>query len=310
MAQQQSPVRKASQDVKDAAIRQAPGLRPNENLLFNGWGVTPAGQHVPISDLPLKLVVSPDKKMLVAASAGFNDTGLSLLDIASRRVTQFLPLQKIWNGLAFSLDGRRIFVSGGDSGEVHIFMYADGKATAVSSVKPSPRAGTVFLAGMAVHPRTGKVYVCNEANDEIWVLNAQTLALETVVGVGEYPHSCVFGADKQHLYVSNWGSRSVSVVDTLQNRRSRNIAVGIRPNDMALAPDGRLFVACSGDNTVHVIQTRAVETARTRGQPAAAGAGGCAGDHLNLALPGVARGQHARRCGGLARWQNALRRQR
>jgi hypothetical protein len=28
---------------------------------------------------------------------------------------------------------------------------------------------------------------------------------------------------------------------------------------MALAPDGRLFVACAGDNTVHVIQTRAVE---------------------------------------------------
>ena len=35
--------------------------------------------------------------------------------------------------------------------------------------------------------------------------------------------------------------------------------VGRRPNDMALGPDGRLFVACSGDNTVHVIQTRSVE---------------------------------------------------
>lgn len=28
---------------------------------------------------------------------------------------------------------------------------------------------------------------------------------------------------------------------------------------MALAPDGRLFVACAGDNTVHVIQTRTLE---------------------------------------------------
>jgi YVTN family beta-propeller protein len=28
---------------------------------------------------------------------------------------------------------------------------------------------------------------------------------------------------------------------------------------MALAPDGRLFVACAGDNTVHVIQTRSLE---------------------------------------------------
>ena len=166
-AQQQSPVRKADDDVKEARLREAAGLKPNENLLFNGWGVTPAGEHVPISDLALKLVVSPDKKMLLAASAGFNDTGLSLLDIASRKVTQFLPLQRIWNGLAFSLDGKRIFVSGGDSGQVHVFKYADGKATPAGSVKPSPGAATVFLAGMAVHPATGKVYVCNEANDEI-----------------------------------------------------------------------------------------------------------------------------------------------
>src|ERR1035438_4299919 len=85
-AQQQSPVRKADEDVKDARLREAQGLKPNENLLFNGWGVTPAGQHVTISDLPLKMVVSPDKKMLLAASSGFNDPGLSLLDIPSRRV--------------------------------------------------------------------------------------------------------------------------------------------------------------------------------------------------------------------------------
>jgi hypothetical protein len=69
-AQQQSPVRKADEDVKDPRLRQAQGLKPTRNLLFNGWGVTPAGQHVTISDLPLKMVVSPDKKMLLAASAG------------------------------------------------------------------------------------------------------------------------------------------------------------------------------------------------------------------------------------------------
>jgi YVTN family beta-propeller protein len=269
-------------------------------LLFNGWGVTPAGEHVPISDLALKLVVSPDKKMLLAASAGFNDTGLSLLDIASRRVTQFLPLARIWNGLAFSLDGRRILVSGGDSGRVHVFKYADAKATPAESVKPSPNGGTVFLAGMAVHPATGKVYVCNEANDEIWVLNAQTLALETTVAVGEFPHSCIFGADKRHLYVSNWGSRSVSAVDTQQNRRVRNIPVGIRPNDLALAPDGHR--ACDPN------PNRGKASAGS--QPQAPRAGGGAGDHLHLALSRVARGQHVRRRGGVAGRQDALRGQR
>ena len=97
-------------------------------MLFNGWGITPAGSSVAISDLALKLVIAPDKKTVIAVSGGFTNTGLTLLDISGRHVTQFLPLAEAWNGLAFSKDGRRIFVSGGDSGQVHAFSYADGTA--------------------------------------------------------------------------------------------------------------------------------------------------------------------------------------
>src|SRR5207302_9700041 len=65
-------------------------------------------------------------------------------------------------------------------------------------------------------------------------------ALPIFVPAGQHPHSCAFGADKRFLYVSNWGSRSVSVIDVEKNRRVADIPVGLRPNDMALARDGRL----------------------------------------------------------------------
>ena len=256
---QQKPVRRADEDVKSPELREKPGLSPNENMLFNGWGVTPAGEHVPISDMALKLAVSPDKKMLLAACGGFSNTGLILLDMAGKRVTQFLPLAEAWNGLAFSRDGSRIFVSGGDSGHIYVFNYADGKVTGTNAVQPAAEATGVFLAGIAVHPTTGKVYVCNEGNHEVWVLHPDTLALETTIQVGLHPHSCIVGADQRHLYVSNWGSRTVSAVDMEKNRRVRDLNVGLRPNDLALAQDGRLFIACAGDNTVHVIQTKIVE---------------------------------------------------
>ena len=268
LAQSPAPLRQADVSVNDAALRTTAGLHPNTNLLFNGWGVTPAGEHVRISDLPLKMVVSPDKKMLLAASGGFNDTGLSVLDISTRQRTQFFPLPEVWNGLAFSADGHHIFVGGGDSGQIYQFTYAGGKVEAADIVKPAPDETLVFLAGIAIHPKTGKVYVCNEANHEIWVLNAQTLAREATVTVGEHPHSCAFGADSRHLYVSNWGGRSVSVVDTQTNRRVRDIPVGIRPNDLTVSKDGRLFVACSGDNTVHVIQTKKLEDSGAAASPA------------------------------------------
>ncbi len=64
------------------------------------------------------------------------------------------------------------------------------------------------------------------------------------------------------------GSRSVTIIDLVKNRRVRDLTVGLRPNDLALAPDGRLFVACSGDNTVHVINTGKVETEGEAASPA------------------------------------------
>jgi YVTN family beta-propeller protein len=261
------PVRQPSEDVNGPEVRLKSGLKPNQHLLFNGWGVTPAGKQLPVSDLALKLVVSPDKKRLVGVHGGFTRHGVTVIDMASRAETQFLPLAESWNGLAFSGDGKRFFVSGGDSGKIHVFKYANGEVSLERSVTPSGSGSEVFLAGLAVHAKTGRVYACNEANDEIWVLDPGTLALLSAIPVGLHPHTCVFGADNRHLYVSDWGSRTVSVVDTEKGRRVREIAVGLRPTDMALAPDGRLFVACGGDNTVHVIQTRRLETAEPDAGP-------------------------------------------
>ena len=262
------PVRQAGEDVNSAEVRNRPGLQPDAHLLFNGWGVTPIGEQVPVSDLALKLVVAPDNRRVLAVHGGFNRHGVTVLDLATRKETQFLPLAETWNGLAFSKDGKQFFVSGGDSGRIHVFNYESGTATFDRSVSPKEFAGEAFLAGIAVHPGTGKLYVCNEGNHELWVLDPKTLALEATIPVGQHPHSATLGADRRHLYVSNWGSRSVSVVDTEKGRRVRDITVGIRPNDLALSRDGRLFVACAGDNTVHVIQTRSLETTEEGASPA------------------------------------------
>lgn len=252
-------VRQAGEDVDSASVRRRPGLAPSTTLLFNGWGVTPAGSHVPSGDMALRMVIAPDKKAVLAVSAGYNKQGVTVVTLDEPRTSQFLSLKESFNGLAFSPGGDRFYVSGGDTGVIHIFDYKDGKATYAREVKPNPEGRAVFLAGIAVHPKTGAVYVCNEGGHELWKLAPDTLLLEKSVAVGQHPHSVVIGGDGKHLYVTNWGSRSISIVDLAKHQRLRDITVGIRPNDMALAPDGRLFVACSGDNSVHVIQTGQLE---------------------------------------------------
>jgi DNA-binding beta-propeller fold protein YncE/phospholipase C len=255
------PTRAPGEDVNSAAVRNRPGLSANANLLFNGWGVSPAGTHVASGDMGLKMVVAPDKEAVLTVCAGYNKVGISIVSLDAKHDTKFIPLKETFNGLAFSPDGKNFYVSGGDSGVIYVFAYRHGEATLEREVKPDPLAKNMFLAGIAVHPHTGIVYVCNEGNHEIWQLKPESLLLDKTVSVGQHPHSCVFGGDGVHLYVSNWGSRSVSAVDTRKFQRVRDLSVGLRPNDMVVAADGRLFVACSGDNSVHVITTGKLEKA-------------------------------------------------
>ena len=273
LAAEAQPTRQPDEAVNAADVRQRPGLRPNQSLLFNGWGVTPAGTQVPVSDLALKLVVSPDRQRLVAVHGGFTKHGVSLIDLGNRKEAQFIPLGETWNGLAFSRDGGEFFVAGGDSGRVHVFKYAGGEARLDRSGEPSGSGKDVFLAGLAVSPRTGKLYVCNEGNHEIWVVDPATLGLESRIAVGQHPHSCLFGADRRHLYVSDWGSRAVSVVDTEAGRRVRDITVGLRPDGHGPCP-GRPIVrglqrrqhgACHPNSPAGILR------ARGRPQPPASG---------------------------------------
>ncbi len=199
--------------------------------LFNGWSISPAGKIIPLehleavvpisgpfpanmtADLPLKMIVSPDGKVLLAACAGYNATGLAVVDLATNKLVQFLPEPEVWNGLAFSRDGKKVYLSGGDSGKVYAFDYKAGKLSLGTPVAPAAKVETaaagkdagpvapakkkrpagkpngqnnVFLAGIAVHPTTGALYVANEANDEVWVLDPETLR-----GKSRCPPGCI-----------------------------------------------------------------------------------------------------------------------
>ena len=69
------------------------------------------------------MIVSPDGKVLLAACAGYNNTGLAVIDWRRRRSCSSSRCREVCNGLAFSPDGKRVFLSGGDSGKIHVFAY-------------------------------------------------------------------------------------------------------------------------------------------------------------------------------------------
>lgn len=236
------------------------------SVLFNGWGLTPVGRQVGINSMPLKLALSPDGKTLAAVCSGRWD-GVALIDLASEQITQWVPLDRTFNGIAFSRDGKHIYVSGGNSDQLYIMNF-DGKKIADDiqtialqnevwiNIAGKRNKSKYFLSGMCLDPKTGNLFICNEAHHEIWVVDPLQ---GKVIGKWETrtnPYTCVIGAGGHFLFVSNWGDQSVSALDMKTGEEAARIHIGVRPNEMALAPDGRLFVACAGDNTVYVIQTR------------------------------------------------------
>jgi YVTN family beta-propeller protein len=261
----------AAQPVTGEAINRQPNVLTNGADLPNGWRVTPAGKTLTqTGDLVLNLTVSPDGRAVIGVHGGFLPHGLDVFDARSQQLVQQIPLTTAWVGLSWSGDGRTLYVAGGNasgkrSGEsaapVYEFSYADGKL----SEKPAHKLeetiyGTkIWWSGVAYLPGKNLVYAVNRGTStdagNVVVFDAASRKIVTHIPVGITPYQAVLAKDGSKLFVSNWSDASVSVIDTASNTVIKTIPVGLNPNDMRLSADGRLFVACSNDNTVHVIDT-------------------------------------------------------
>ena len=118
-------------------------------LLAAEWVAdSPVGRAIPTEDLILNLTASKDNRVVIAQHGGFNPHGLLVIDTATEEAVQRIGLHSSWLGLAWSSDGSKLYVSGGnasgpkhtsDIAPIYVFGYANGRLTE----KP--------VAGMARH---------------------------------------------------------------------------------------------------------------------------------------------------------------
>ncbi len=258
-----------------AFAADGPGPLEDGYALPNGWKLSPTGTSVATEDTLMDLTAAPDGRAVVAVHAGYNPHGLVVIDPATKEAVQRIALPTAWHGLAWSPDGARIFVSGGNNRDrdgkhapIYVFEYADGRLSEepVAKLEEPDAEIPVYWAGLAHHPEKPVLYAANQVSGEVVAIDTASGEIRARVKVEEAPYDLVLDPDGATLYVSNWASDTVSFVDTERMAVITSIGVGDNPNDMVLAPDGRLFVACANDNTVLVIDSerrRAVETVVT-----------------------------------------------
>ena len=252
--------------------QERPHAIPGGFDLPSGWRITPASAPIAeTGDWVLKLTVAPDGRAIVALNAGYQPHGLTVIDPATHKVVQRITLRSAWLGMSWAPDGKTLYVSGGNANgdkappaqpPIYAFAYANGRLSEAPTARLDETLplDQVWWSGVARHPTRPVLYAANRGvgADPTYVaaFDAGSGRLVTRIPVEISPYELVLSKDGRRLFVSNWSSNSVSVIDTETNRVIATIRVGANPNDMALAADGRLFVACSNDNTVHVIDTR------------------------------------------------------
>jgi len=258
------------------ASAQAPHAISGGFSLPNGWRITPVGKAISTEDLILNLSGSPDGRVVIEQHGGFNPHGLTVIDTATEEPVQRIGLKSAWLGMAWSHDGKKFYVSGGNAfhaphptvAPIYVFDYANGRLSeGPAEWREALPGNEIYWSGLAMHPKKNLLYAANRGADpkhgHVTIFDTETGQVTGTIAVDVSPYELKFNAEGSMLYVSNWGSANVAFIDTASGKVVATVPTGGNPNDMALGNDGRLYVSNGNENTVTVIDTakrQAIET--------------------------------------------------
>ncbi|WP_162601889.1 bifunctional YncE family protein/alkaline phosphatase family protein [Occallatibacter savannae] len=205
--------------------------------LPNGRQIEPAGKWIPVAPYPFAVAIRGDGKQAAVPSIGY-PFALNVIDDPASdhpRTQQFPrgkendPAVEVHAGVAYSPDGMRLYVATGDTGKVRAYRTSDwsiaGEASLDGSVQG--RSFEKSFAGALTISKNGKLlYVVDEANWRVVVLNTELMKTVGSVGTGRYPFGLALSPDGTKLYVTNTGLFEYRTIPGVQ--ASANPAGGLR----------------------------------------------------------------------------------
>ncbi len=145
-------------------------------------------------------------------------------------------------------------------GDALLLALAASAAVATGAGRPPGIAGTAVPAlqpvavmtiavgadptGVAVDPGTHLIYVTNQGDNTVSVIDDSTGRMTATISVGRNPTAVAVDPKLRRVFVANHGAGSVSVIDATTNQVTATIATGVRPSDIVADPvTDRLYVA-------------------------------------------------------------------
>ncbi len=240
-------------------------------LLPDGWRVTPAGSQLETGDMILSAQVSPDGKTLAFTNSGYTRHQLHLVDLATETEIATFPLDRSWSGLAWSPNGKRILVSGGQdnvAADIYTFQrWDDGSWTQRQSLQlEGAEKAKTAISSIVASPDGESVYALNDLDGQLYTIDGATGKTVSRLSLGDHPFAAKLSRDGKQLYVANIGAAEIVAVDVSNRKEPKltdRLPVEPHPNDLVLTPDNRLFVSCGNTNHVLVLDLKAKERLET-----------------------------------------------
>ena len=180
--------------------------------------------------------------------------------------------------------GARLYVTNYGSGTVSVIDVSNPLApklvdtnpatpTTIDAIKVGSNPRGIAFAQTANGPR---LYVANRGSGSVSVIDAvtnkaidanpATTTTVDAITVGSTPQQIAISPDGKTAYVTNYGSNTVSIIDTVTNKvvdakpattAVDAVAVRANPNGVAVSADGTLRVTvANGDDRISVIDTK------------------------------------------------------
>jgi DNA-binding beta-propeller fold protein YncE len=198
--------------------------------------------HQAMAD-PYQIGFSPDGRFFIANALRLNF--VEIFDGHSLRSLARLKVGGMPSHLDYSPDSRWSFNSMQETGTLVSLDLATLKPRWTTKVGSTP-------AGVLWH--RDKVLCCAMGTHDVAVVDPVSGKVERRVETGVGPHNLFLSPDKGTLYVSNRVGGSLAALDaeTLKVRRVYPMhATG--PDDLAIAPDGKLWIALRFHEAVAVL---------------------------------------------------------
>lgn len=178
----------------------------------------------------------------------YGDGAIGVLDLDSQRVVKTIPVSAP-DGIVITPDGKKVFVSSGDSGSVKVLDTASDTIAASIDVGAKP-------AGLTITPDGSLVVAAVGGADEVVIIDASQNAVARRVPVGQAHSSCVT-ADGHYAYVGSQVTAAPAIVKVDLDADSPTQTFAVDKSPRALACDsGRIYFTVVGLDAVEVLDPK------------------------------------------------------